>query len=526
LIISGTPASAATIALAVHVADNQGNNASQSQSLNVVAVPSGANNSNLQGTYVCKYNGFKDRDSARIATLLSIQADGQGNFSNGVFDTNSRDDSTSASGTITGTYSIGADNNGLATTPFTLTSGGTFSGTNTWAIALTKATSPAQEFRMVETDDVGATPSGQHGTADCYLANTGAFAASTIGSNGYAFGLQGEDDSGNPKAYVGRFTAAAGSSGGTISTGIFDGMAVNQTSDQGGSITAGSYTVPSSTTGRFTFAFTAGGYTSNFAGYIIDVNRMFLLSTDDASGNGIVDGDMRTQQQSTYSGANLNSNFVLYWQSYGYQNGSVAGYGISLLQGTGDGSGNFTINQSYDNNNGTYVVGNEVGGPIAVNFDASNPGRASFSPGNGTIYMYFFNDNNAFFLMLNGGSPSSLDTGWFEPQTQTTFTDAALAGNYLFGQMPLMIPTMSGNVREWDFDNAGNITGDNTSGGPGVFTYDVPITGTTYSWLSTTNGAFSAPTSTTGRSCAVISATRAVCIGNTTTTPAVIILQQ
>ena len=128
--------------------------------------------------------------------------------------------------------------------------------------------------------------------------------------------------------------------------------------------------------------------------------------------------------------------------------------------------------------------------------------------------------------MLNGGSPSSLDTGWMESQTQTTFTNAALAGNYLFGQLPLMIPAMSGTVREWDFDNAGNITGDATNGGNGVFTYDVPVSSTTYTWLSTTYGTFSAPTGTTGRSCAVINSTRVACIGNTTTTPGVIILQQ
>jgi hypothetical protein len=249
---------------------------------------------------------------------------------------------------------------------------------------------------------------------------------------------------------------------------------------------------------------------------------MFLLSIDPASGNGIVDGDMRTQQQSSYSGANLSGNFVLYWQGYGYQNGSVAGYGSTVLQGTGDGAGNFTINQSYDDNNGTYAVGNEVGGPIAASFDSSNPGRAYFSPGNGMIYMYYFNNNNAFFLMLNGGSPSSLDTGWLEPQTQTTFTNAALAGNYLVGRLPIMEPSASIGIGEWDFNNANNVTGAGTTAGAGVFTYDVPVSGMTYSWLSTTYGTFS----DTGRSCAVINSTRAACISNTNTTPLVIILQQ
>jgi hypothetical protein len=532
LIISGTPTNAATISLAIHVADNQGNNISQPESLSVVAAPSGVNNSNLKGTYVCKVDGFNDNNGPRLAFLASIIADGNGNLSDGVWDNNSRVYATAASGTIGGTYSIGSDNNGLMITSGTLTSGGSGSFTNTWAIALSNAgepASPAQEFRMVETDDVGANASGQHGTGDCYLATTGAFAASTIGSNGFAFGIQGEDQSGNPKAYVGRFTAVTGSSGGTISAGIVDGMTVNQSGDEGGTITGGSYTVPDSTTGRFTFSLSFGSDSGNFVGYIIDAKRMFILSTDAATSNGLMGGDMRTQQQSTYTGANINGNFVTYEQGYEYSSasGRVTGYDAIVMQTSGDGTGSYTVNQSYQNENGTYQNGKANGVTASLTFDTNNPGRAAITVnGSGdTTYLYFFNTGSAFLIDFEG-SEGYLATGWVEPQTQTTFTNAALAGNYLFGQMPLMIPTMSGNVREWNFDNAGNITGDSSSGGPGVFTYDVPVASTTYAWLSTTNGTFSANTSPTNRSCAVISSTRAVCIGNTTTTPAVIILQQ
>ena len=520
LIISGTPASAATIALAVHVADNQGNNASQSQSLNVVAVPSGANNSNLQGTYVCKIDGFNDRDGARWSTLASFQADGTnngglGNFTKGIFDSNSRNDSTEVSGTASGTYSIGSDNNGLLTFNAVLTSGATGSQTTQWAIALTNAISPAQEFRMVETDDVGATPSGQHGTGDCYLANTSVFGTDVFTGNSFVFEMNGENGSGNPKADLGRYAASNGS----VTGGVIDEANTSDTSVTTTTLTGGSYTTPDATNGRSTLSFTATKGTATFEVYVIDANRMFMIETDEAKAQS---ADVRKQQQATYSGANLDSNFVLYWQSYGYQNGSIAGYGSTLLQGTGDGAGNFTINQSYDDNNGAYGVGKEVGGPIPVTFDSSNPGRAYFSPGGGTIYMYFFNDNSAFFMDFNGGSPSSLETGWMEPQTQTTFTNAALAGNYLYLELPLMESTISGYEGEWNFNNANNVTGDTTIAGRGYLTYDVPLSGVTYSWLSTTYGTFSIGS----RSCAVISATRAACIYNTTITPFVMILQQ
>jgi len=381
---------------------------------------------------------------------------------------------------------------------------------------------------MVETDDVGATPSGQHGTADCYLANTSAFAASTLSGNSFVYGLQGEDASGLPEAWVGRFTAGTesatggtgGAAGGSITNGITDGMYIKKTSD-GGYAYTGSYIVPDPVSGRFTIALDVTGtsYTGTEVIYIIDANRAFWLMA--AGDGGVQDGDMRTQQQSSYSGANLNNNFVLYWQGYGYQNGSVAGYGSTLLQGTGDGAGNITVNQSYDDNNGTYAVGNEVGGPIAMNFDSSNPGRVWFSTGS-MIYMYFFNNNNAFFLMLNGGGNSALDSGWLEPQTQTTFTNAALAGDYLMGKLPLMEQNATSNVGEWDFDSANNVTGATSGGGKQSIGYDVPVSGMTYSWLSTTYGTFSA----TNRSCAVINSSRAACISNSNTTPLVIIMQQ
>jgi hypothetical protein len=347
------------------------------------------------------------------------------------------------------------------------------------------------------------------------LANTSVFGTDVFTGNSFVFEMNGENGSGNPKADLGRYAASNGS----VTGGVIDEANTSDTSVTTTTLTGGSYTTPDATNGRSTLSFTATKGTATFEVYVIDANRMFMIETDEAKAQS---ADVRKQQQATYSGANLDSNFVLYWQSYGYQNGSIAGYGSTLLQGTGDGAGNFTINQSYDDNNGAYGVGKEVGGPIPVTFDSSNPGRAYFSPGGGTIYMYFFNDNSAFFMDFNGGSPSSLETGWMEPQTQTTFTNAALAGNYLYLELPLMESTISGYEGEWNFNNANNVTGDTTIAGRGYLTYDVPLSGVTYSWLSTTYGTFSIGS----RSCAVISATRAACIYNTTITPFVMILQQ
>ena len=80
----------------------------------------------------------------------------------------SRAFSAAMSGTSTGTYSIGADNMGIMTVTHVETSPSSGTTSSTWAIALnnTGSATTASEFRMVEIDDVGATPSGQHGSGE------------------------------------------------------------------------------------------------------------------------------------------------------------------------------------------------------------------------------------------------------------------------------------------------------------------------------------------------------------------------
>jgi hypothetical protein len=307
-------------------------------------------------------------------------------------------------------------------------------------------------------------------------------------------------------------------------------MYIKKSSD-GGNVFTGSYTAPNSTTGRFTFATTQTisgvQYTGSYAGYIVDANRMFLLET--VGDGGMQSGDMRTQQQASYSAANLAGPFVLYMLAYdGYSNGTVSGYDSSVFQGTGDGSGGMTINQSYDDNNGTYKVGKENGGPIAATFDSSNPGRATFSAGSAPAYLYFFDNNSAFFIDFSGNNGGYLEPGWMEPQTQTTFTNAAVAGNYLFGQLPRIEPTSNGNVGEFYLSNSGGLTANVTTAGVGDFTWDQSMTGGTYSWDTTATGTGSFLTGghLSGISCVVISPTKAACIFNTDDSPSVEILQQ
>jgi len=381
---------------------------------------------------------------------------------------------------------------------------------------------------MVETDDLGATPSGQHGTGDCYLATTSAFAASTIDGNSFVFQMSGENGSGNSKADLGRYAASSGS----ITGGVIDEANISDTSVTTTTLTGGSYTTPDATNGRSTLSFTATEGTATFEVYVIDANRMFMIETDEAKAQS---GEVRKQlNTSTYTAANVTGPYVSYAQGVEYSNGSLSGYDSSISQMTGNGAGVFTINQGYTDEEGTYQVGKENSGTMTVNFDSSNPGRATLTGGfPDTIIVYMFDTGSGFSIdfdtkVKSGDTLNYLQTGWMEPQTQTTFTNAAVAGNYLFGQLPRVEPTTNGNVGEFYLSNSGGFTASVTTAGEGDFTWDQSMTGGTYSWdtTATGTGSFLTGGNLSGISCVVINPTKAACIFNTDDSPSVEILQQ
>jgi len=528
----GTLSSLGTVTVNVKVTDSGSDNAGpNTYNINVVSAPNGVNNANLSGTYACKIDGYFDKTGSRWAALASFQANG-GNITNGVWDQNSRDLTAAMSGTMTGSYSIGADNNGILSMSSTVTSGGSGTHPSEFAIALNKTGTSgtvATEFRMVEIDDVGTSPTNQHGSADCYLAAPSTFVNNTFGNNslgnGFAFGLKGENGNGVPKAAVGRITTSTGTSGGTITSGVLDGMRVDQSADNGGTVdsTKSTYSAPDGN-GRVTLYIVPTGQTTGqtFIAYIINASKMFMLET--AGDSGMMVGDIRTQQQGGYSAANLNGAAVLYMQAYdGYSNNAVQGYDSSIIQVSGDGAGNITVNASYDNNGGSYQAGKEAGYSVSVTFDSNNPGRATFSPGGSdSDFLYFFNNNNAFYMDL---SNNYVETGWLEPQSGT-FTSAALAGTYMMGITAPPVASADGMAGESILASNGGITGTQSSAGEGSFAWDESIGNYSITWDSATYGTYLLGSGSNGVSCIVISSTKDVCMKNTSSSADMLIFQQ
>jgi hypothetical protein len=523
---SGTPTKVGSISLAVTVKDssNSSSTASVTYTLPVVAQPNGANNKLLKGTYVCKEDGFNDSDGSRWTSLGSFQANGAaGTITSGKWDMNGRSFTSEMSGTQTGAYSIGPDNNGLMTLNSIETSGGSGTHSSQLALALnnTGSATTATEFRVALID---SQDEGMHGSGVCYQANTSVFGTDVFTGKSFVFKLDGEDGGGNPKAGLGRFVT----SGGSITGGVIDEAKITNSSATESALTGGSYTVPDATNGRSTLTFTASGTnggTGTFEIYVIDANRMFMILTSETKAQS---ADVRKQQQAKYSGTNLDGPLVLYTQSY-----DGSGYDSEIMQGTGNGvvstgTGNLTINQSYKDESGTYKVGNDIGGPVHVTFDSTNPGRTTISGGNNeSTFLYFFDNNSAFMMDFSTNNDAYLETGWLEPQTQTTFTDTALAGSYLFGGMAPLVSDKNESVGEVSVSSSGAITGKITSAGPGDFAFDQSQSIGSLTWLSTTDGIFSVPGEKGNISvCAVISSAKIICLDSNSSSASMEILEK
>ena len=499
LSFAATPIYAMTVSLTVKVTNNlnTGDTATVTYSLPISSGPTGVNNLRLNGTYVCLTQGFTDFDGSRWAAIFSMSADANGHFW-GVADLVSRLGGGMSSSALSGTYSLDADNNGLAWFSSTI-----WRTKTRYAISLSGTGSTAQEFHMVEGDDLGTSPSGQSSTATCYLANKSAFVSSTL-TGGFVFGLNGEDSDGMPNASVGRFDASAGK----ITRGYLDYQQGPDLSVTSTGVSSGSYTTPDLTTGRSIITMNTATGPGHFVFYIIDARRALMLSYDTPLGAG----QARRQQQSSYSSTNFSGRMVAYKQGFKFNSGSTSGRGSQVYQITGGASG-MTVNQSYENWDRVYSAGAHNGGPIPLQFDSANPGRitAVLNTHGGKMYLYAFDNNSAFEMDTDGNG--GFDNGGVDPQTQSSFTNANVAGIYTGGELPMLGSTFGGGAGEFNLNATGGMSASVSSAAKGSFTFDVPLTGS-YSWDKNapgTGGFLVTNGIKGGASCVVISTTRFAC---------------
>jgi len=481
-----TPPASGPCQVTVQAASNADGSKLASTQINVSAssASDGKHNSYLNGRYSCVLNGYLDSDSSRWASLVTFVADGSGHITSGSF-TGSGRTLGSSSGTFTGTYSVDTSNNAL----FNPSSGLAKSGVASpqYIMALNKVTgTTADTIRLIEADDLGANPSGMRGNGVCYLTAT-SFSAY---SGGYVFSVGGEDGSGAPKGAVGQISINTN----TIVSGTLDQQKGNAF---GSSSVTGSVTTPDSS-GHFTGSITAAGKTNNWAFYVIDANRALMMQTDSG---GASSGQVRKQQQSNYSMAQFQGPLVAYGNGadVSVSSGTVSEYGTLIAQGTGSGSGgsgtltfHTSVQTGFDTagNNYNYTLNASDTVNLAMPVTVTSNGRLVITQEVGAIYAYLYDNNTAVFLDASGdGVVVNVGLGWAEPQSGS-MTDSAIAGSYMFGDVPEVNAMFSGSTGVVSVASTGGITGTSSDASQGVFNFMSPLpSGITYTWDGNVNSA-------------------------------------
>ena len=228
-------------------------------------------NASLNGTYVFLLNQGNNSSGSGFAYRGgTFSADGAGNITGGVSDSNSAAGGPATNVSLTGTYSVGGDGRGI----MTLTDA---SGSHDFRFALTSSTRG-----QVIAFDGSSTASGFiHAQDQTAIANV---------SGSFVFGMSG--DSGGPAAAVGQLALGSGT--------------VTETADVN---VGGTVTPVTAVTGPF--AIGTGGRGSatlnsgQFVFYVVDASTLVLLGVD-SSGLRIA-GSAVAQSSTQFSNASLGS---------------------------------------------------------------------------------------------------------------------------------------------------------------------------------------------------------------------------
>lgn len=252
--------------------------------------------SSLSGQYAFVTNGEVFTSGANAPTSLArtgvFMADGKGNITGGMEDTNTNGTPSNAIVITSGSYTVAANGRGAMTLNF---QGG---GAVDFGIVLT---STSDGLLIDETSNANQASTG---SGNFVLQQSTPFALSEIAGT-YVFdfsGFDGSQPNPNPESFIGEFTVDSAT--GTIPTGHFDDN-VGGTLTSDATMTPGTISQDPSQLSSFT-SFGRGIATiagQNFVFFIVNSNHVRFLSTN----NGMLSGDAVAQASIPSS---LNSGFV------------------------------------------------------------------------------------------------------------------------------------------------------------------------------------------------------------------------
>jgi hypothetical protein len=411
-VISGTPLATGTSNFTVKVTDSSTPTPQiATANLSITINPGITDDSKLSGNYAFSVRGF-DPNGLFVAAG-SFVADGDGNISAGIMDTNDTATLLLAQA-FSGTYSIGQ--NGLGTMTFNITSG----GSRTFALS-TMANGNAN---IIEFDD--STGAGTRNSGVLLKQTTSAFSVSSI-TGGYAFGFVGIDSSKNRSGTAGDFQAdGAGHICSTQQANcLLDSDGISGASGSI-AITGGAYSV--ATSGRGTTTITTAHGTSTYAFYVVNSAELLAISIDPFApgGNPLVSGSIL--QQASNSGFTATGVFEVTALD---ASGPTAESQVGLFTGI---TNAYTLT-SDQNTGGTVTPLTGSGGYSITNGRVTLAG-SGFQ--NSPPILYMVSDNEAFII----GTDTAVSFGFIAPQ-QPQFS---LSGTYAGGSLAPVDPAVSNVV--------------------------------------------------------------------------------
>jgi hypothetical protein len=478
----------------------------------VAAARSGVYNSELSGQYAFLLSGL-DASGKPRAVAGKLTADGNGNITGGVIDTNGTGLATPLANAALSatTYAVGADNRGK----LTLTSP---SGTSTYTIALNSISNGVAGGGYITEFD----SSGQTLTGVLALQTTAAFNTASI-VNGFAFGTDGFAASSTATQLTHR--AAVGEIQFSGSGGITGAEFLSTGSGSTTPIIPTSAAVNIGANGRGTVSLTLpGGASLNFVAYVVSGAKLFLLTSDPASGasgKDLLYGQalQQTTTSGSFNAASLNGISVVRTERLAV-NAAEAPYpdaevGLYTFSGSGK------ISLASDENAGGAITSDALSGSYTV---ATN-GRVTVSLGSGfggcsdcisvQTYFYLVGTNQGFVLDFS----SPVLSGVFEPQTATGFTLASFNGSYASGTLD---PLGQGGVLESEVltsTGAGSVTDTQDLNADGTLSPDTALTA---SYTVSSAGRVALTQSTGGTSALyVISSTKALLLNLSSPVPVI-----
>lgn len=401
------------------------------------------NNSVLNGQYAFLMQGGGE-GLGYAAFIGSFTADGNGNITSGILDTNRTsglitDSAIPAAGS---SYSVGSDNRGC------LTLANSNGGFSTYRIALgtLDGSNHATQGSIMRFDDNSG--AGVRVQGVLMKQNPAAFVPI---SGKYVFGFQGITSAGARLAVAGVESADGAGNLTNFDSDAADGNGNVDTNDTAGS---GTYSTTVDANGRGT------GKTNgvDVVFYIVNSSEIFSMSTDPLGQNiapnvpaPIISGESRKQTVPSggFTQTSLDGNaYVFYATAVDPSNGGNATLvGQSLFTTNGANTG-----EQEANDNGTVASQ-----PITDTLTIAANGRATNS--DNSLVFYLIGTDSAFFAAGSkySGAPGPATFGYVQQQTGGPFTASSLSGQAFFG-VGAPVPGSEFDTGVATFDGIGTMT--------------------------------------------------------------------